>query len=363
MNDLEHHIADIARKVVMTSAEKAQMRWALLSHMEKSKSVPRMSPFMQFFASHPYRHTASFAFISVLFFTGGLSAVANKALPGGILYPVKLGVNEKVLSWFAVSPQSKKQFQVTLAERRLIEAEMIAQDPSVPLAIKENHAKKVDAQIKVLEVSAEELQPLSTETEFPQVSTVAVTAPALDEAAITETPNDGVTVKTIMEAENPTALMAKAAFNGNPISSGAVEIANLTTPSQTLILPVTSGDIAALRVKLGELKKALNSETEARGAGNDTVRFETKLLRAQKTLLTINATSTPDVVKQKGVNDVKEVFSDVEVFLKKNTEESIKGSVQQVKPHEDKEKQSERPKEEKIISIPSVESLKKSINQ
>ncbi|MBI4087026.1 carboxypeptidase regulatory-like domain-containing protein [Candidatus Kaiserbacteria bacterium] len=62
----------------------------------------------------------------VIAISGGLSFMANTALPGDILYPVKTGVNEKVWSAFAVSDESQAQVDIALANRRLDEARRLS---------------------------------------------------------------------------------------------------------------------------------------------------------------------------------------------------------------------------------------------
>ena len=59
---------------------------------------------------------------AVLFLTGGTVAVAGGALPGSMLYGIKLGVNEKVSAAFAGGGRSKVDWQIAAAERRLREA-------------------------------------------------------------------------------------------------------------------------------------------------------------------------------------------------------------------------------------------------
>ena len=57
---------------------------------------------------------------------GSVSASAENSLPGDFLYPVKISVNEKVISAFKLSSDAKANWEVRIAERRLEEAEHIA---------------------------------------------------------------------------------------------------------------------------------------------------------------------------------------------------------------------------------------------
>ena len=62
---------------------------------------------------------------------GGVSTAAQSALPGSALYPVKIGINEKVGMALSFSDQSKAAYEATLTERRLSEAEQLAVSASV----------------------------------------------------------------------------------------------------------------------------------------------------------------------------------------------------------------------------------------
>ena len=53
---------------------------------------------------------------------GGASFAAESAVPGDMLYPVKVQVNEQVRAALAVSAEADAEWEATLAERRLDEA-------------------------------------------------------------------------------------------------------------------------------------------------------------------------------------------------------------------------------------------------
>src|SRR3989344_5060788 len=57
---------------------------------------------------------------------GGVSFAAEKALPGDALYPVKVNVTEQVRGFATLDARAKVEWEATLAERRLKEAEDLA---------------------------------------------------------------------------------------------------------------------------------------------------------------------------------------------------------------------------------------------
>ncbi|HEU4677573.1 MAG TPA: DUF5667 domain-containing protein [Candidatus Paceibacterota bacterium] len=57
---------------------------------------------------------------------GGTSYAAENAIPGDLLYPVKVDINENVKSAFAVGDDAEAKLQADLARERLKEAEVLA---------------------------------------------------------------------------------------------------------------------------------------------------------------------------------------------------------------------------------------------
>lgn len=66
------------------------------------------------------------ALIVLLLLGGGVSAAAENSLPGDMLHPIKVEINEKVRAALALSASSKANWEVRLAERRLEEAEELS---------------------------------------------------------------------------------------------------------------------------------------------------------------------------------------------------------------------------------------------
>lgn len=62
---------------------------------------------------------------------GSASFAAENTVPGEVLYPVKVHVNETVRGTFAVTPKAKAEWEVRLVERRLEEVEELATDTDV----------------------------------------------------------------------------------------------------------------------------------------------------------------------------------------------------------------------------------------
>lgn len=89
---------------------------------------------------------------------GTTSLLANNSLPGDVLYPIKINVNEKVESMLAVTEKGDAEVDASQASRRLKEAEALAAkgklDKKLNEKIKDSFTKEIsslDAHIVSLE--------------------------------------------------------------------------------------------------------------------------------------------------------------------------------------------------------------------
>jgi len=288
MNDVEHIIYKSSRRISLRDDEKAAVRMRLLSLAPGASISQRIVlPFYSALGSFAWRHTASFAFVALLFFSGGLSALADKALPGSMLYPLKTGINEQVLSLFAVSKESKVEFNILLAQRRLTEAELIADEPSISPEVKEDHLKVVYAQVTVAAGEEEE------ETTAPVTSAMTKMAP---QAVMMQATHDNTTPELhVVSLMNATA---------------AVEVA----PRE---------DISNLRASLKKLQSILAEKEHDKGEMRErSIRAESKLLVAQKKLLEAADEKISVEKKNQYVDQAKEIIKQAQLFIDSVRQES-----------------------------------------
>lgn len=100
---------------------------------------------------------AAVALVLALFLGVGTSYAAEGTLPGDALYPVKIHVNEPVQGALAVSTEAKADWNVSLATRRLEEAETLGREgrltPEVQAGLVaqfESSADNFDANVRTL---------------------------------------------------------------------------------------------------------------------------------------------------------------------------------------------------------------------
>lgn len=90
------------------------------------------------------KHAVSVTIVCALFFTGTLSISAEGTAPGDVLYGVKTGVNEKVLGIFAISPDARAEWELSLAGRRLEEIATLSKKQRLTPKVKRELQDDVD---------------------------------------------------------------------------------------------------------------------------------------------------------------------------------------------------------------------------
>ena len=91
------------------------------------KQVPFIGPVITLI-THPKHFMPALIITFALLAGGGTSLAAQNAVPGEILYPIKIDVNEKIISALTVGDEAKATLQAKLAKERLEEAEDLAAD-------------------------------------------------------------------------------------------------------------------------------------------------------------------------------------------------------------------------------------------
>ena len=161
--NIPESIKKAGHELTLSESEREGMRSTLRGYMEmkprrEPNRVPRRESF--FFGFYGRRVIAAGLFISIVFSSAGVSYAAEGALPGDILYKIKVSVNEEVVSAFTTSQEGKAEWEASRAERRLDEAAKLSVSGKLTDAVKadiaerfENHSEKAVAGVEAIEES------------------------------------------------------------------------------------------------------------------------------------------------------------------------------------------------------------------
>ncbi len=141
MNNEFEKIIEEAKKIRLEKEEKDSIRNFLMSAIEKdlvseeafSRHQIKIKPvkawsklnLIRYFDISIYRNLLKpmpLILIIALAVSGGVSLASENALPGDILFPVKVEVNERVMTFLSFSDEAKARVEAKKAERRLEEA-------------------------------------------------------------------------------------------------------------------------------------------------------------------------------------------------------------------------------------------------
>lgn len=139
-----------AQNISLSPSERVQMKERLLEAMGANRITWWSFSFKSF--------TTVTAALLIVTLTGtGISYAAEQALPGDLLYPVKVEVNERVVAGLIRDPEEQVRWLARRAERRLEEAEKLAEDAKLTeeteariAAAFEAHAKEIDDRVTTL---------------------------------------------------------------------------------------------------------------------------------------------------------------------------------------------------------------------
>ncbi len=147
------------KSLTLSEEEKGRIRsHAAFVIMNTPASSRAVRPLFQRGMYHGLRIAlSSFAFF--LFVGGSVSAVADSALPGDSLYPVKIAFNERVKEMFQKTPEEKVAYGTKRVENRVNEIKTLAASKTLTKAKQETVQKALDSHIKDLST---DLNALST---------------------------------------------------------------------------------------------------------------------------------------------------------------------------------------------------------
>lgn len=122
MKQFEEKIKKEAQNIRLSAEEKQAMRRALSAHMLSFPASPAPSPYARLFAPRALVPLLAAALVV----GGGTAYAAQGALPGDLLYPIKIHITEPVEVALAQNSEAKAKVEARLAERRVEEAQSLA---------------------------------------------------------------------------------------------------------------------------------------------------------------------------------------------------------------------------------------------
>lgn len=297
-NKFEEQLYKAGQKIGLTFDEREAMRARLLSSIAHSEREI-LSPYSPFFywrqvSMYVKPQYVSMALLVVLL-VGGVSAAAERALPGEPLYQVKTSVNENVLGLFAFTPQSKAQLHTELAVRRLEEVEKLAIAGKLDATTTAAAEVKIDSNLAVIKDSVKQLESdnnsaAAVDTSSKAESTLKVHEAILDTLAISNSSVQDVATKVGIQAtalsldragidsrSASTTLSLDILLTQKKVAEDVIALvqANITASTTATAVVITTADIVpeerndtVALVNIAESTSVVKAETKLKEASD-----------------------------------------------------------------------------------------------
>ncbi len=207
MNRFEEQLHTTAQTIHLSKDERTLMREKMVQYMEMKpirtitlakSSSPRFS--LKWFNGKAFAGftrarlvSASLAAVLIISTSAGVSYAAESALPGDTLYPVKVSVNEQVVSALMFSGPARITWLSQLAERRLQEASILTAQGRLDTEKGHEVASRFAAHTAALKAQAQELEK----------SDPAAAAQASADAATTLEAHEAILARLAVEKDTP----------------------------------------------------------------------------------------------------------------------------------------------------------------
>lgn len=192
MNKEFQELVEEAKKIRLDEKEKNSIRQFLLSFINdnsvRKEAVSRLKNIKPetawsesdsfkkagiFYSSRFLLKPMTIILIIALVVGGGASVAAENALPGDLLYSVKVKVNEEVKTFFAFSEEAKAKAETKIAERRLEEAAKLAAEGKLNIKTRaqieanfEESADRIEARVEKMKAEGKTRAALEATSNF-----------------------------------------------------------------------------------------------------------------------------------------------------------------------------------------------------
>lgn len=198
----------------------------------------------------------------LLLATGGTSLAAEGALPGDLLYPVKIGLNEQVRSFTAITPEAKAKFALEVTDRRLKEVALLSSKGLLNAetsSIIQGQLLKQAGQIKNQVASLVSTKNIRAAQEISLNFESSLRAHELILEKISNQNNNTVAVAVTTDSENTDT-------NGATSTDPVVAVATTSTVSRT----IASAEASHIASLIATIKTQIATTTAARALLQET---------------------------------------------------------------------------------------------
>lgn len=277
MKTFNEQIKKHGEKVRMRASERRELRERVFSYMEyhplpkqkkeayKQVELIESQNFITVGLSNMYVRSA-IGFFAVLIVIV-VPSVAQRSLPGDVLYPVKVQITEGIQLKLTISPYKKVALETRLLERRIAEARLLADEGKLTDEVEADIVETVKAHADAVQVSLAELREDDSEVaaiaEIAYESALAVQSAVLEEDIEADVHEEGTSVAAIAETVSDAEETADAAQSHGvlPYDLFIAEVESETTRAyelfETIDPTVTDEERLEIERRLDDIDRAI----------------------------------------------------------------------------------------------------------
>ncbi|MBY0538441.1 hypothetical protein K2P47_03520 [Patescibacteria group bacterium] len=277
----------------LRASEKAELQSRIVAFMEyhplpatvKSVPVPKSKVVLE-----PYRliaipraYVRSFVGVTALLFIVVIPTMAESAIPGDILYPVKVNFTEEIRSTLSTNSYEKVVWETTRLERRISEARLLAQAGKLTgateaevLAAVQVHSDKAKQQIESLRTTDADGAALAQMT-FATMLDVQSSVLKSDDSASTTEGKSTVALASVLDA-GYTEASSDSSVDAVSVVRLLAQLEVETTRSYELLSSIsdsaTEQEQTDVRRRLADLESKIKTATDDTSADTELVKKE-----------------------------------------------------------------------------------------
>jgi len=147
MENRFNNLIKIMKAEKMTEEEKTSIRFKVETFVQNNPiSIPQKSPYFSRFHFAKAGKIFATGLLLMVIGVGGLSYSSASALPGDLLYPIKINLNEKIEEKLAFTPTEKVALQQKRIETRFTEVESLIKTKKIT---PENNSVVIEAEKQI----------------------------------------------------------------------------------------------------------------------------------------------------------------------------------------------------------------------
>jgi Domain of unknown function (DUF5667) len=278
----------------LRASEKAELRSKIVAFMEyhplpaavKATPVPKgtkvfLEPYR--LIAIPRSYIRSFVGVAALMFVVVIPAMAENAIPGDILYPVKVNFTEEIRSTLSTNSYEKVVWETTRLERRISEARLLAQAGKLTpaaeadvLAAVQTHSDKAKQQIESLRATDADGAALAQMT-FATMLDVQSSVLKSDDSASTTAGKSTVALASALDA-GYTEASSDSSVDAVSVVRLVAQLEVETTRGYELLSSISDTATAQeqddVRRRLSDLESKIKAATEDTTTDTDKVKKE-----------------------------------------------------------------------------------------